>query len=312
MTPLKVAIIGSNGFIAGHLIRKLQAMSGIELHLFGRSAHSNFGTNISYRQINFNDARRLTADFSGMDVVYHMVSETIPSTSWEDPLIEIEKNLLPFTRFMNVIAPLRIKKLAFISSAGTVYGATSGKVREDADKKPFSPYGIIKLAMENLLNYYKVKHDLQYDVYRVSNVYGEGQDTSKGLGIINTFLEKIILENSVTVFGDGNVTRNYIYAGDVAELISLSVKDIQTSWIYNISSDCTITINALVEKLHECVPDKFGVNYVGARQSDNSYVDLDNSAILSRTPGFRFTDIREGIKRTYEALKNKKVKSQHG
>jgi UDP-glucose 4-epimerase len=310
MTTLRVAIVGANGFIAGHLIRQLQAMQGIQLNLFGRTAAGNFEKSVNYKQIDFSNAATLSADFAGMDLVYHMVSETIPSSSWEDPLIEIEKNLLPFTKFMNAIAPLGIKKIAFVSSAGTVYGPTSGKVSEDADKKPFSPYGIMKLTMENLLNYYKAKYDLNYDVYRVSNVYGEGQNTSKGLGIINTFLEKIIRDKSVTVFGDGNITRNYIYAGDVAGLLALSVNDLDSSGVYNVSSDCTMTINQLVEKLHKCLPEEFAVDHVKNRQSDNSFVDLDNSRILSRAAGFAFTDIEEGIKRTYKELKKQKVNNQ--
>ena len=95
---------------------------------------------------------------------------------------------------------------------------------------PFSPYGIIKLAMEHFLNYYHSKYGLASDIYRVSNVYGDGQDTTKGLGIINTFIEKILSENRVTVFGKGESVRNYVYVKDVAEILSLSTStDIKKS-----------------------------------------------------------------------------------
>ena len=61
------------------------------------------------------------------------------------------------------------------------------------------------------MNYFKVKYGLQHDIYRISNVYGEEQNTSKGLGAINTFIEKIMKDGKVVVFGDGEIVRNYIY-----------------------------------------------------------------------------------------------------
>jgi UDP-glucose 4-epimerase len=308
MTVLNVAVIGSNGFIARHLVRKLKSMPGINLFLFGRS-EKNFFNDLPYKPINFHDPEKLKSDFSEIDIVYHMVSETIPSTSWEDPMIEIEKNLIPFTKFLNILTRTRVKKIAFISSAGTVYGTTTGKVSEDSDKSPFSPYGIIKLTMENLLRYYHSKCGLNYDIYRVSNVYGEGQDTSKGLGIINTFLEKIIDENKVVIFGDGESTRNYIYAEDVANLVTHSVIKPGTSGIYNIASDSTLSINELIGILRKTVREEFKLQHEKGRQSDNKFIDLDNSRILSEFPGFRFTDINEGINKTYLSLKQQKIKN---
>jgi UDP-glucose 4-epimerase len=304
MKPLNVAIIGANGFIAGHLIRQLRGNNRVNLHLFGRNPAGAFGNEFHYSSIDFQDDAKLQRDFEGTDVVYHMASDTIPSTSWDDPMIEIQKNLIPFTRFMNVISHLGVKKVAFISSAGTVYGTTRGKVTETSDKNPFSPYGIMKLTMEHMLNYYKSRFNINHDVYRVSNVYGPGQDTRKGLGIINTFLEKIVNENKVTIFGDGHATRNYIYAEDVARLLQLSIHDTASSNTFNLSSNSTHTINELVAILKKTVSEAFDVVHEKGRQSDNSYIDLDNSRILAASPGFSFTGIEDGISKTYSGIKN--------
>ena len=192
MSTLKVGVVGANGFIGRHLVAALNATSGITVVQFGRAQNAMYNSSIPYAQIDLQHIHKSVADFKGLDVVYYLASETIPASSWQKPLLELEKNLKPFIEFCEVLAQHGTKKVVFVSSAGTVYGPSESRLTEDATTKPFSPYGIIKLAMENFLNYFQKKYNLSYDIYRVSNVFGDGQDISKGLGIINTFLENDI------------------------------------------------------------------------------------------------------------------------
>lgn len=300
---MKVAVIGSNGFIGRSLVQRLKKENHLQLHLFGKSAESKHGDTLPYKVFDAGNPDALLASFSGMDLVYYLASETIPSTSWEKPSLEIEKNLLPFVSFLELVPKMGVKKVAFVSSAGTVYGSTTGKVSEDSSKKPFSPYGITKLAMESFLHYLWIKSGINYDIYRVSNVYGEGQDTSKGLGVINTFIEKIIRDKKITVYGDGSNTRNYIYVHDVAELMCHSLNLDASPGIYNISSGDTLSLNQLIEVLRQRIHAPFEVEYFPARGSDNSYIDLDNSRILAHHKNFLFTPVSTGIEQTYNHIK---------
>lgn len=90
---MKVAIIGSNGFIGRHLTERLLKEPETKLFLFGRSDSGIFGDSLPYKKINFFDHDALTKDFADIDVIYYLVSETIPATSWHKPAIEIEKKL---------------------------------------------------------------------------------------------------------------------------------------------------------------------------------------------------------------------------
>lgn len=307
MSPVNVAIIGSNGFIGSHLTRFLAKKSNVNLHLFGRSPESI--TNVgNYKQINLFDNDKNSEYFKNIDVVYYLVSETIPANSWANPLVDVEKNLVPFLTFAECLSKLQVKKIVYLSSAGTVYGTTTKKVDENYNKNPFSPYGITKLAIENFLLYYKTKHNISYDIYRISNVYGEGQDTSKGLGLINTFLEKIITDHKIKIFGDGNNLRNYIYVKDVAELLGLSLqKDFNSSEIYNLSSNDSLTINEIIGLIKQTVNQTFETEYVTKRESDNTAIDLDNSKLINTVSDFKFTPIQQGILETYNFIKNKSL-----
>lgn len=304
MNVKKVAIIGSNGFIGKHLTEKLSQNPSVELSLFGKSANSAFGNQYSYHKLDLLNSQQVNLHFEDIDVVYYLASETIPATSWDNPLIEIEKNLLPFINFLECLSALKTKKVVFLSSAGTVYGHSVESANEESNKSPFSPYGIVKLAMENFLNYYKNKYQLNFDIYRVSNVYGEGQDTSKGLGIINTFIEKIISDKKINIYGDGKNVRNYIYVKDVAELLSCSVNsDMSSSDIFNLSSNDTLSINELVTIMQSVISEKFDIIYSQNRQSDNLAIKLDNTKIVNAYPNFRFTQIEDGILKTYQFIK---------
>jgi len=301
---MNVAVIGANGFIGRHLVAKLSSLSDTKVFAFDISDNSTFDGTIIYKKNDLSSTAQIAADFANIDIVYFLASATIPVTSWENPVMDVEKNLIPFINFADTVAKLKVKKIAFLSSAGTVYGTTKQKVNETSDKNPFSPYGIIKLTIENFLLYFKTRYNINFDVYRVSNVYGEGQNTSKGLGLINTLLEKIITEGKITVYGNGETLRNYIYVKDVAELLSQSsTSDISTSSTFNISSDDSLTINQIVEIIKTTVSEKFEVVKTESRLSDNSAIDLDNSKIKKAIPSFKFTPIAKGIAGTYSYIK---------
>lgn len=301
---MNIAIIGSNGFIGSHLTNYISQNEENKIVLFGRNENSILKNNLPYHQLDSLDQDQFDLIFSNIDLVYYLASATIPSSSWENPAIEIEKNLLPFLNFTEKIAKLPVKKIVFVSSAGTIYGPSLQKVKENSDKNPFSPYGIVKLTIEHFLNYIKLKNGINFDIYRVSNVYGEGQKTSNGLGIINTFIENILTKHQVQIYGDGNNIRNYIYINDVVKFLANSIySDINQSDIFNVASNDTISVNNLVEILKNSIPMDFEVKYIEGRKSDNTIIEIDNSKILESNPDFEFTSIQNGIMQTYNFIK---------
>lgn len=298
---MNIAIIGSNGFIGSNLVKHFSQKAEHKLLLFGTSEKNTLSYPWKYYQISSLANDEVKEIFSSVDLVYYLASTSIPASSWDSPMFEIEHNLIPFLNFLENISKLGVKKVAFISSAGTIYGPSEVKVKEDFDKHPFSPYGIVKLSMEYFLNYYRIKNGLNYDIYRVSNVFGEGQNTNKGLGLINTFLESILLNKHVNVYGDGNHLRNYIYVNDVVRLIEHSaISDLKVSGEWNVASNNAYTINEIIDILKHIVSVKFEVNRWESRKSDNAKIDLDNTKLLNKYPEFFFTDFKEALLSTLQ------------
>lgn len=309
MALSRIAVIGANGFIGKHLVKSLLQNKDLHLNLFGRSAQSEFS---NYKQIDLLDREFITSHFTGVDYVFYLASETIPANSWNNPHLEIEKNLTPFLSFMEVMAQLKVKKIGFLSSAGTVYGPSNADVSENDHKEPFSPYGIIKLTMENFLNYHYHKNGISYDIFRVSNVYGEGQDTSKGLGLINTMLEKIIKEKKITVFGDGENVRNYIYVKDVANILHRSLTfDQRNVNIVNVASNDSLSINQIIDLIKNKVTADFDIDRQPERGSDNKKISIDNKKLRSLIPSLQFTPLEQGVTCTYDHIKSNFVTKKH-
>lgn len=310
----KILILGCNSFLGinflNSIIKESNWDNSYTVSLFGKSLSPfitslpNYSGKLKYIQGDFTNADDLVKALAGQDIVYHFISETFPHTSWNDVKLEVDKNLSPTINFLEEAIAAGVKKVVYISSGGTVYGTQKGRLNELTSTAPFSPYGIFKLCIENLLRYHQTKNHLNYDVYRISNVYGPYQNINKGLGFINTCLSNIKNSKETIVFGDGSNVRDYIYSEDVANLLKLSLfKSVNDSGIYHISTNKGLSISDLLAIFQK----KFNytnVKFEEARKSDNKYVVLDNTKILNWFAGYKFKNIEDGIENTYHFIMN--------
>ena len=303
---LNVLVLGAGGFIGKHLVSKLGTKKNISVRVFGKTPLESF-ENIEFVQGDFEDKERLKIALSGQDIVYHLISHTVPATSWKNPMLEIERNLIPAINLIELAAEAKVRKICFASSGGTVYGYQQSPADEESPTTPFSPYGIVKKTIESFLQYAKLKENLNYDIYRISNIYGEGQNTEKGLGFINTALKRIIDNEPVVIFGNGKNVRDYIYVKDVVDLLMLSIeKETDNSDIYNVSSGHCVNLNELIDLIRKTVKIDFEVRYIDERQSDNTAVLLDNSKIMKYFGQKQFVSLEQGILKTFHYLKKAK------
>jgi UDP-glucose 4-epimerase len=310
-----IIIIGSHGFIGRNLYRYLNQKDHqlYLIDLFPQEKVESLPPRCHYLQgpIWENKQTLDTLSTLEIDCAYYLASTTVPQTSWDNIGIEIEQNLTPFIRFIEWAGNHKVKRIAFVSSGGTVYGDQTGRLVESSVVKPFSPYGIFKLTMENILKYAEKKHGIKHDIYRVSNVYGPEQPLKTGFGVINTWLNKVVKNEPITIFGNGENVKDYICIDDVVTMLGLSTTfghDTKSD-TYNVSSSETVSLLELLEIIKEVTEKEIKVQFEPSRTGDNQYVVLDNQKIIAYIKDHDFTTLRQGIKKTFEVmLKNETVK----
>lgn len=307
-----ILVLGGSGFIALNFIDEL-IHSGrseeMKISVLTRSHSADLSKlckdhpNIQIHTGDYCDEALMDSLSSNVDIAYHFISGTYPHSSWNDPLSEIEINLVPTLKLLDTLGKNKVKKIVFLSSAGTIYGINEGVLNEKSLPDPFSPHAIFKLTIEKFLNYYRQRFQLNYDIYRVSNPYGPYQDTRKGLGFINTALANIIKTKTLTIYGDGKAVRDFIYVKDVARLLTLSLKKpLSESDLFVISAGKSYSLNDVAEKIKRAIPAPFEIVHIHQRPGDNKTVQLDNSRVLDAFEEITLVPLEEGIRKTYEHL----------
>jgi len=137
-----------------------------------------------------------------MEMVFHLVSTTVPKTSNEDPAFDVMSNVVETIYLLEQCAKGKAKKVVFVSSGGAVYGTPAAlPVAENSPEGPESPYGITKLAIEKYLGLFHRLYGLNYVIIRPSNPYGERQNPDGDQGVIAVFLGKIAKDQAIDIWG---------------------------------------------------------------------------------------------------------------
>jgi UDP-glucose 4-epimerase len=215
-----------------------------------------------------------------VDILCHLVSTTVPSTSNQNMAFDIESNLKGTVQILDLAVKHGVKKVVYLSSGGTIYGIPrSNPVSEDAPTNPICSHGIVKVAVEKYLHLYQHLYGLEYLVCRVSNPYGEYHH-SKIQGIINVVLGKILKGEEIVIWGDGNTVRDYMYVKDTAQIILKLIRAGVSNEIVNIGSGSGTSINEVLHLIrHEL--GNFPVSYREARSFDVGKIVLDTTKLHS-------------------------------
>ena len=250
MRTIKTLIIGGTGFIGSYTI-SLLLDTGRSVTVVGRSKESPFiqTDNLNYISGDFGDFAFICKLLDMHDEVIHLAYATVPNTSFENPLADLQQNLTPAVQLFAEAAK-RGCKLLLVSSGGTVYGeAIDSPILENHPKHPISPYGLTKLTLESYAYLYGVTHALNFTVVRPANAYGPGQKPFMGQGFIATAIATAKEGKAIKVFGKVGTVRDYIEVSDLAAGIVSALLYGKTSEIYNIGSGIGLSNLEIIEKI---------------------------------------------------------------
>jgi len=273
---MRVLVLGGNGFIGSHLVDSL-LIAGHQVRVFDRSPEKYRKPlkGVDYRLASFDDIACLAEALDGIDIVYHLISTTVPSTSNKNPIFDVESNLINTIRLLDLMKDMNVKKIIYLSSGGTVYGIPEQvPIPETHSLNPICSYGIVKVAIENYIKMYHHLYGLNYSILRVSNPYGERQGHTGVQGVIATFMGKVHRDETIEIWGDGSIVRDFIYVGDLIELC-LKVSKSDSIGVFNAGIGKGLSINNIVKLLSESSGKDIEVSYASNRNYDVPQVVLN-------------------------------------
>ena len=186
-------------------------------------------------------------------------------------------------------------RFVYFSSGGTIYGnSVNGSHCEMGKKEPISYYGLSKNIVEEMIKFEHKRSKLEYLILRPSNPYGYGQNIYGKQGIIAVSIGKILKKEPLTVWGDGNSIRDYIYIDDLADAVYQLTNNNIANEIINIGSGTGYSVNQIIRILDEISDADIEINYVPSRGVDVDSLILDISK-LKKLINFNPIDIETGI-----------------
>ena len=248
----------------------------------------------------------------GVEVVYHLVSTTVPSNSNDDPIYDVRSNLIDTIQLLKSCVEFGVHKVVFASSAA-VYGLPEVlPIPEEHPTNPISSYGIAKLAIEKYLELFRHLYGLDYLALRISNPYGPYQNPMGHQGVVGMFLQRVHKGESLTVWGDGSTLRDYLYISDVVDALERAAKSDSQERVLNVGSGRGTSLNELLQLIAGTVGVHPAVEYLPARAADIPASVLDISRARAELGWSPKTKIVEGVPITWDwirTLTESKLKS---
>ena len=292
-------VLGAGGFLGTNLCRWLVA-SGARVRAFGRRflfPRELEGADLF--QGDFSDPLALAAAIENHDVVFHLVHATTPQLANQDMVGDVQRSIVSSLVLLDISRRLGVKRIVFVSSGGVVYGpAELIPTPETAPTDPISAYGVSKLAIEKYLALYEHLHGLDYRVLRVANPFGPFQLPHKNQGIVAALISRALNDESIDIWGDGTVVRDYIFVGDVIAALAAAATDQSGTRIFNIGTGQGRSLREVIAAIERQLGQTVQIEWKPARPVDvpTSVMAVDRAReVLGWVPK---TSFEEGLRET--------------
>ena len=308
-----VIITGGAGFIGSHVAERFVA-EGWTVHVVDNlvtGKRENLPAGVRFHENDVGDP--IVADLVASvrpPVLVHLAAQMDVRKSVADPLFDAETNIVGSLALLEAVrrhSPAT--RFVFSSTGGAVYGDhTVPPSVETSAKNPDSPYGVAKLTVEQYLAYYARVHGLDAAALRYGNVYGPRQDPHGEAGVVAIFCGRLLEGQSLTIFGDGLQTRDYVYVTDVADAtwraatLPLPEPGLLDSRAFNVGTGVGTPVVRLAELLRATAGRDVNIEYAAKRpgEQQQSYLDVAKAA---RILGWRpIVTLDDGLARSYAAF----------
>jgi len=315
---MRILVTGGAGFIASNVVDRY-VTNGHEVTVVDNLAtgkRENLNPDARFHELDVQDPSLSEIFKEGnFDVVNHHAAQIDVRVSVTDPMKDARINILGFLNIMENVKRFGVGRTILISSGGVIYGETPGEPATELFlKRPFSPYGVTKYASEQYLFYYNKVHGIKGVTLRYSNVFGPRQDPFGEAGVVAIFSKNLRLGEPLTIYGDGEQERDYVFVQDVVDANMLATvsdlkEDIDTidDLAFNVGTGTPTSVNQLAELMMEVTDSRLEPVYAPQRPGEllRNYLNCEK---LITTFGWKpATPIKKGLGKTYDWFAERKV-----
>lgn len=299
----RILVTGAAGFIGSHLVERLLELGrevvGVDCftgHYARERKLGNLAGAFDSRSFHFVEGDLLALDLDyllhGVGSVAHLAAESGVRASWGNNFPRfLERNVTATQRLLEALPNGNVERFIFASSSSVYGSADEGPVREDSRLRPASPYGLSKLAAEELVRLYVRQRGVPATILRYFTVYGPRQRPDMAL---TRFISAAACGEPLQVFGDGDQVREMTYVSDVVDATGAAL-DAPAGGVYNVGGGSRATVNELVDHVRRALDAPVEVVHGPASEGDvrSTWADLERAG---RDLGYRpRVDLETGI-----------------
>lgn len=306
---MKILVTGGAGFIGSHIVDHLISRGDqvVIVDNLSTGKEENLNPKAKFYRLDLTDPQLTTIlKQERPEVVIHQAAQTQVQRSIQDPLFDANSNILGTINLLEASRQSGVRKIIFASSAAVYGNPAYLPIDEKHPIQPLSGYGIGKYTAEQYLQIYYNLYGIQYTILRYANVYGIRQDAKGEGGVISIFIDRVIHQQPIAIFGNGEQTRDYIYVEDVARA-NIAAIDRGDGEVFNIGTGVRTSINQLVELLSQVTGNPVTKEYQDERSGDIKDSVFDNKKAKVLLKWEPMIELCRGIEKTCFANFKKKI-----
>lgn len=291
---MKILVIGSEGFVGNNLVEGLSKNHEVfSADKLDNSDHKN------YKKFDITNYESVEKTVKDIDVVIHLAAHSLVS-SLDGSIANARVNIIGMLNLLESCRKNNVKKIIFTSASSLIGEPSTEKVKEDHPAKPKTAYGITKLTSEHYLRLYNELYNIDYVVFRFFNIYGPHQKN----GLIPSLYSRIVNGEPLTVFGQGDQIRDYVFINDVIPFFEKAISsNLGNNEIFNMGTGIGSSIKQIIENLSEILQITPSIDFQPQRAGEIGNFVADTTKLNNTFNGTPNTSVKNGLEKTIQWLK---------
>jgi len=248
---------GGAGFIGSHVVDAL-ILAGHEVIVLDNLSTGNI-ENVNKKAICHYDDIRIDLNHifeeHNIDYIFHLAAQINLRKSIQEPALDAYTNIYGSLRLIELAIKYKVKKFIFSSTGGAIYDPDATLPWTEQTKcEPKSPYGLSKFTVERYLELAKQNNGLNYACLRYSNVLGPRQNSHGEAGVVSIFIDNILANKDIKIFGDGQQTRDFVYVEDIINANVMALRG-DIVGVFNVCTNTEVSVNEIAQKIMDKIPE---------------------------------------------------------